>query len=122
MKEDTINTHSIEEVSALAKLWPQRVTSPMDPVVQGEGLRQEVVSLCDVVEHVVGVNGSVHVPPQDLESGPEGKEGVHVGTRHTSGRVHVDIHQSRAISNVLHNGPIVLEKREEHTDNGRKKN
>ena len=29
-------------------------------------LRKEVVSLCDVVQHVVGVDGSSNVTPQDL--------------------------------------------------------
>ena len=49
--------HLVEEVSALSELWPQWVVAPVDPEVQRERLREKVVSLSDVVEHVVSVNG-----------------------------------------------------------------
>ncbi len=44
-----------------------------------------------MIEHVVGVYGSLRIPPQDLEARPEGEEGVHVGARYPRGSVHVDI-------------------------------
>ena len=71
-------------------------------------LWQEIVPLCHMVEHVVGVYSSVHVSPQHLEAWPEGEEGVHEGASHAARRVHAHIHQQGATGDILHYCIIVL--------------
>ena len=61
----------MKKVSALCELWSQRVVAPVNPKVKREGLREKVVSLCDVIEHVVSVDGRLHVSPENLEARPE---------------------------------------------------
>ena len=80
----------------------------MHPKVHGEGLGEEVVFLRDMIQHVVCLYGSVHVPPQDLQAGPEGQEGVHEGPGHSGGSVHAHVYQHRTIGDILLDGSIML--------------
>ena len=58
--------HLVQVIGALNELWPERVVTPIGLEVMGERLREEVVSLHHMIEHVVDVNGCVHITIQHL--------------------------------------------------------
>ena len=99
----------VQEVRALTELRSEGVVAPVHSEVHCEGLGQEVVFLRDVIEHIVGLDGCLHVPPQDLQPGPEGQQRVHVGPGHPRGSVHAHVHQHRTVGDVLLDSSIVLQ-------------
>ena len=66
--------HLVQVVGALNELWPERVVAPVGLEVMSECLREEVVSLNHMIEHVMDVDGCVYVTIQHL-----GGSGVTIG-------------------------------------------
>lgn len=58
--------HPVEEVSGLDELWAQWMLCPMNPEVSSESFRQEVVTLHNLIQHLVNLNGRFDVSLQDL--------------------------------------------------------